>query len=173
MPEEIAAPSRELPPSVAKVKVAAEALGLEIEPRLMPDSTRTAQEAAKACGCAVAQIVKSLLFTGASSGHNYLFLVSGANRVDEKAAEAMIGEALRRPDADAVRAATGFAIGGVPPFGHSTPSPVLIDEDLLGFDRVFAAAGHPKAVFPIAPRALASATGAKVVKLRGSEQRNS
>jgi prolyl-tRNA editing enzyme YbaK/EbsC (Cys-tRNA(Pro) deacylase) len=166
MREETDAPSRELPPSVAKVKAAAEALGLRIEPQLMPDSTRSAQEAAKACSCSVAQIVKSLLFAGATSGRHYLFLVSGANRVDEKAAKEMVGETLRRPNADAVRAATGFAIGGVPPFGHTTPSPVLIDEDLLSFDRVFAAAGHPKAVFPVDPKALASATGAQVVRMK-------
>jgi prolyl-tRNA editing enzyme YbaK/EbsC (Cys-tRNA(Pro) deacylase) len=165
MSQEMPATSRELPPSVARVKAAAAALGLTIEPRLMPDSTRTAQEAAAACGCGVAQIVKSLLFCGAESGKSYLFLVSGANRVDEKAARQMLGEALKRPDADAVRATTGFAIGGVPPFGHATPSPVLIDADLLGFDMVFAAAGHPNAIFPIDPKALASATGASVVKL--------
>jgi prolyl-tRNA editing enzyme YbaK/EbsC (Cys-tRNA(Pro) deacylase) len=114
----------------------------------------------------VAQIVKSLLFSGATSGKSYVFLVSGANRVDEKAAKQMLGEALKRPDADAVRAITGFAIGGVPPFGHATPSPVIIDEDLFGFERVFAAAGHPNAIFPIDPKALASATGAKAAKLR-------
>ncbi len=166
MSREMPAPSRELPPSVERVKAAAAGLGLLIEPRLMPASTRTAQEAALACGCGVAQIVKSLLFGGAETGRTYLFLVSGSNRVDEKAAKALIGEALRRPDADAVRAATGFSIGGVPPFGHATASPVLIDEDLLGFDLVFAAAGHPNAVFPIDPKALAKATAARTVKLR-------
>jgi prolyl-tRNA editing enzyme YbaK/EbsC (Cys-tRNA(Pro) deacylase) len=166
MPQETEAAPRELPPSVLRVKAAAEALGLRIEPRLMPASTRTAQDAALACGCGVAQIVKSLLFAGAESGRTYLFLVSGPNRVDEKAMKEMLGEALRRPDADAVRAATGFAIGGVPPFGHATPSPCYLDEDLLGFERVFAAAGHPNAVFPIDPKALASATEAKPVKLR-------
>jgi len=166
MSRDMAAPSRELPPSVLRVKAAGEALGLAIEPRLMPASTRTAEEAALACGCGVAQIVKSLLFSGAESGRTYLFLVSGPNRVDEKGAKAKIGEALRRPDADAVRAATGFSIGGVPPFGHATPSPVFIDEDLLGFALVFAAAGHPNAVFPIDPKALAQATGATVVKMK-------
>jgi prolyl-tRNA editing enzyme YbaK/EbsC (Cys-tRNA(Pro) deacylase) len=166
MPQEDTAPLGDLPPSVMRVVAAAETLGLTVAPRLMPASTRTAQEAASACGCAVAQIVKSLLFRGAKSGRSYLLLVSGANRVDEKAVKAILGEALERPDADAVRAATGFAIGGVPPFGHATASPVLIDEDLLGFELVFAAAGHPKAVFPIDPKELARATGASVVKLR-------
>ncbi|MBV8962726.1 MAG: YbaK/EbsC family protein [Hyphomicrobiales bacterium] len=154
-----------LPPSVNKVIEAAKALGLSITPRLMPASTRTAQEAAAACGCAVAQIVKSLVFTGATSGRTYLLLVSGANRVDEKAAARHLGEALKRPDAERVRETTGFAIGGVPPLGHATPSPVWLDQDLLGFDLVWAAAGHPNAVFPIDPRELARATGATAVKL--------
>ena len=155
----------DLPPSVARVVEAASRLGLSITPRLMPASTRTADEAAAACGCGVAQIVKSLLFSGAGSGQTHLLLVSGANRVNEKAMKGVIGEALKRPDADSVRAATGFAIGGVPPLGHATPSPVWFDEDLLRFDTVFAAAGHPNAIFPVDPKALAEATAATVVKV--------
>ncbi|MBV9430879.1 MAG: YbaK/EbsC family protein [Hyphomicrobiales bacterium] len=154
-----------LPPSVAKVVDAARALGLSIAPRLMPASTRTAQEAAAACGCAVAQIVKSLVFTGARSGRSYLLLVSGANRVDLKAAALLLGEPLERPDAERVREATGFAIGGIPPLGHATPSPVWLDQDLLAFDLVWAAAGHPNAVFPVDPKLLARATGATPAKL--------
>ena len=165
MSEQNLAQQPSLPPSVGKVVAAAKALGLSIAPRLMPASTRTAQEAASACGCAVAQIVKSLLFTGATSGRTYLLLVSGANRVDEKAAARHLGEALKRPDADRVRETTGFAIGGVPPFGHATPSPVWLDEDLLTYDIVWAAAGHPNAVFPIDPRELARVTGATAAKL--------
>ena len=165
MPEEILAPEPSLPQSVAKVVEAAKALGLSIAPRLMPASTRTAQEAAAACGCAVAQIVKSLIFTGAATGRTYLLLVSGANRVDEKAAARHLGEALKRPDAERVRETTGFAIGGIPPFGHATPSPVWLDEDLLRFDLVWAAAGHPNAVFPVDPKQLARATGATAAKL--------
>jgi prolyl-tRNA editing enzyme YbaK/EbsC (Cys-tRNA(Pro) deacylase) len=154
-----------LPPSVVKVVEAARALNLAIAPVLMPASTRTAKEAAAACGCGVAQIVKSLLFAGARSGKTYLLLVSGPNRVDEAAMRAVIGEALTRPDAGAVRAATGFSIGGVPPLGHATPSPVFIDEDLLRFDVVWAAAGHPQAVFSVSPRALAEAIGATPAKM--------
>jgi prolyl-tRNA editing enzyme YbaK/EbsC (Cys-tRNA(Pro) deacylase) len=150
---------------VIKVVEAARTLGLSIAPRVMPASTRTAQEAAAACGCGVAQIVKSLLFTGAASGRGYLLLVSGANRVDERATSALLGEGLARPDAERVRAMTGFAIGGVPPLGHATPSSVWIDEDLLGFDVVWAAAGHPSAVFPIDPKELARATGARTARL--------
>jgi prolyl-tRNA editing enzyme YbaK/EbsC (Cys-tRNA(Pro) deacylase) len=165
MAEETLAREPSLPPSVNRVVEAAKALGLSIAPRLMPASTRTAQEAAAACGCAVAQIVKSLVFTGAASGRSYLLLVSGANRVDEKAAARLLGEALKRPDAERVRESTGFAIGGIPPLGHATPSPVWLDEDLLAFDLVWAAAGHPNAVFPIDPKLLARATGATAAKL--------
>jgi prolyl-tRNA editing enzyme YbaK/EbsC (Cys-tRNA(Pro) deacylase) len=165
MPQDVAAREPSLPPSVTKVVAAGKALGLSIAPRLMPSSTRTAQEAAAACGCAVAQIVKSLLFTGAASGRSYLLLVSGANRVDERAAMRLLGEALERPDADRVRETTGFAIGGVPPLGHAMPSPVWFDEDLLGFDVVWAAAGHPSAVFPVDPKVLARVTGATAAKL--------
>ncbi len=110
----------ELKPAAQKVQAAIDAKGLGGKVRHMPQSTRTAEEAAKACGCSVAQIVKSLVFRGAQSGKPYLLLVSGANRVDEKAVAAHLGEALKRPDADYVRGVTGFAIGGIPPLGHDT-----------------------------------------------------
>ena len=158
-------PTSELPPSVVRVVEAAQSLGLAIKPMLMQASTRTAQDAALACGCDVGQIVKSLLFVGSDSGRSYLLLVSGANRADETAMAQILGEKLKRPDAEAVRAITGFSIGGVPPFGHLQRSPVLLDEALLAFDVVWAAAGHPHAVFPIAPTSLARATDAKVAKM--------
>jgi prolyl-tRNA editing enzyme YbaK/EbsC (Cys-tRNA(Pro) deacylase) len=148
-----------------RVVEAARSLGLAIEPMLMRASTRTAQDAALACGCDVAQIVKSLLFVGSDSGRSYLLLVSGANRADERAMARILGEPLKRPNAEAVRTITGFSIGGVPPFGHSQSSPVVLDEALLAFDVVWAAAGHPHAVFPIAPTNLARATDAKVAKM--------
>ena len=88
----------------------------------MAQPTRTAEEAAAACGVTVGQIVKSLVFLGADSGKPYLLLVSGSNRVNEKGVAAHLGEKLKRPDADAVRALTGYAIGGIPPFGHDTPA---------------------------------------------------
>jgi prolyl-tRNA editing enzyme YbaK/EbsC (Cys-tRNA(Pro) deacylase) len=160
---EISTPA--LPPSVVRVVDAAHSLGLTIAPKLMGASTRTAQEAAAACGCAVAQIVKSLLFIGSDSGRSYLLLVSGANRANERAMVDILGEPLKRPGAEAVRAITGFSIGGVPPFGHLQSSPVLLDETLLAFDVVWAAAGHPNAVFPVGPRDLARATDAKVTKV--------
>jgi len=156
----------EWPDSVNRVAIAAEAAGLFIEIRLMPASTRTAEEAATACNCAVAQIVKSLIFKGKSSGRPYLLLVSGKNRVNEKAVAAALGEEIVRPDADFVRAATGFAIGGIPPLGHATPLPPWLDEDLLQFGTVWAAAGTPSAVFAVDPKALARATEAKVISVK-------
>jgi len=150
----------ELPPSAQKVHDAAAALGLDITVREMPDSTRTAEKAAAAVGVTVGQIVKSLVFMGAASGKPYLLLVSGTNRVNEAGVAAHLGEALRRPDADAVRALTGYAIGGIPPFGHDTPIATYIDGDLLQYDIVWAAAGTPKAVFSAAPGKLKDATKA-------------
>lgn len=154
-----------LPPSALKVQQAADRLGLAIAVREMPQSTRTAGEAAAACGCDVAQIVKSLVFAGKASGAPYLLLVSGKNRVDEKAVAAVIGEALTRPDAQKVREWTGFAIGGLPPFGHATILPTFVDEELLRHDLVWAAAGTPSALFSVAPKALAQAVGGKVVRV--------
>jgi prolyl-tRNA editing enzyme YbaK/EbsC (Cys-tRNA(Pro) deacylase) len=148
-----------------KVRRAAARLGLAIAVREMPQSTRTAQEAAAACGCDVAQIVKSLVFAGRDSGRPWLLLVSGRNRVHEDAVAAVLGEALKRADAAQVRAWTGFAIGGVPPFGHATALPTCIDADLLAFDVVWAAAGTPSAVFSVAPQALARALDARVMRI--------
>jgi len=153
----------ELRPAARRVQAALDAKGLEARVRHMPQSTRTAEEAAAACGCGVGQIVKSLVFRGAASGRPYLLLVSGANRVDEKAVAARLGEALRRPDADYVRATTGFAIGGIPPLGHDTALDTYMDEALLAFDVVWAAAGTADAVFPVDPRRLAEAAGATVI----------
>ena len=154
-----------LPPAALKVQQAADRLGLAIAIREMPQSTRTAEEAAAACGCDVAQIVKSLVFAGKASGRPYLLLVSGRNRVNEKAVASLVGEALTRPDAQKVRDWTGFAIGGIPPFGHAMDLPVFVDEDLLAFDILWAAAGTPFAVFAVEPQALARAVGGKVIRV--------
>ncbi len=132
----------------------------------MPQSTRTAAEAAAACGTSVAQIVKSLIFQKAESGEPVLILVSGQNRVDEKAMKAVVGEALKRIDADQVRALTGFAIGGVAPLGSLSPLATFMDTDLMAFETVWAAAGAPQAVFEVDPKALAAATGAAIVRVR-------
>ena len=154
-----------LPPAALKVQEAAGRLGLSLAIREMPQSTRTAEEAAAACNCGVAQIVKSLVFAGKTSRSPYLLLVSGKNRVDEKGVAATVGEALTRPDAQKVRDWTGFAIGGIPPFGHATALPVFVDQDLLAYDVVWAAAGTPSAVFAVEPRVLAQAIGAKVIRM--------
>jgi prolyl-tRNA editing enzyme YbaK/EbsC (Cys-tRNA(Pro) deacylase) len=151
--------------STDRVRTAAAAAGLRIDIREMPQSTRTAAEAAEACGCSVAQIVKSLVFRKATSGEPVLLLVSGKNRVDENAVKAAIGDTLSRIDAGAVRDLTGFAIGGVAPLGSRQRLPTYIDADLMAFDLVWAAAGAPTAVFSIAPTALAEATCAVIIKV--------
>jgi prolyl-tRNA editing enzyme YbaK/EbsC (Cys-tRNA(Pro) deacylase) len=150
----------DLSPASRRVLDAADSLGLAVTVRIMPDSTRTAIEAATACKCAVDQIVKSLIFRGTSSGKPYLLLVSGKNRVDEAKVAAVLGEALQRPDAAYVREVTGFAIGGVSPLGHARPLATYVDPDLLAFDTVFAAAGTPNTIFAVDPKRLAEAVGA-------------
>jgi prolyl-tRNA editing enzyme YbaK/EbsC (Cys-tRNA(Pro) deacylase) len=154
-----------LKPAAQRVQDALTSRGLNAQVRHMPQATRSAEQAAAACGCSVGQIVKSLLFRGASSGQPYLLLVSGANRVDATGIARDLGEALRRPDADDVRALTGFAIGGIPPLGHTSQLAVFMDEALLGHPMVWAAGGTPDAVFPIAPQALAAATAAKIIRV--------
>ena len=155
----------ELPASAMRVQEAARARGLDVTVVEMAASTRTAEDAAAACGCAVAQIVKSLVFRGGESGKPYLMLVSGSNRLNEKDVAAALGESLTRPDAAYVRDVTGFAIGGIPPFGHAAPMQVFIDEDLLGYDTVWAAAGTPRAVFSVDPKRLAVAADASAMKV--------
>lgn len=155
-----------LPPGALKVQAAAEQLGLSIDVREMSQSTRTAEEAAAACGVGVGQIVKSLVFTGAASGKPYLLLVSGSNRVNEKGVATHLGEGLKRPDANAVRELTGFAVGGIPPFGHRTPLPTFIDRDLLQYKVVWAAAGTPLAVFAADPAKLRDAANATVIDVK-------
>ncbi|QDL92748.1 YbaK/EbsC family protein [Paroceanicella profunda] len=150
--------------SVKRVRAAAEALGLDIALREMDASTRTAAEAAAACGCAVNQIVKSLIFAG-GDGTLVLLLVAGGNRVDPEIASRACGTELGRADAAEVRARTGFAIGGVSPIGHLEAPRVFMDPTLLGFDTVWAAAGSPNAVFRVSPAVLAEATGAVVTPL--------
>lgn len=134
--------------------------GVEIEVRRYPAGTRTAVDAARAIGCEVGQIVKSLVFT--AGGEPLLALVSGANRVDVRRLEALTGAAVARAGAEVARTATGYAIGGVPPFGHAAPLPVFMDRDLERYDVVWAAAGRPDAVFPIAPARLVYLSRARV-----------
>ncbi|KAB2845952.1 MAG: YbaK/EbsC family protein, partial [Hyphomicrobiaceae bacterium] len=149
--------------AAARFEERAKAVGLKVTVRRMKESTRTAEEAAQACGCGVGQIVKSLVFRGKQSGEPYLLLVSGSNRVNEMGVAKVIGEALTRPDADYVREVTGYSIGGIPPLGHDTPLKTFIDRALTQYDIVWAAAGMPVAVFPVEPRQLAAATKAEVI----------
>jgi Cys-tRNA(Pro) deacylase len=152
-------------PNVARVAEAAGQHGLRVEAQEFPEGTRTADDAARAIGCEVGQIVKSLVFL--LDGRPVVALVSGANRLDEgRLAAALGGGVVARADADAVRAASGYAIGGVPPFGHATALATAIDEDLLGFHVVWAAAGTPTHVFPIAPGDLVQVSGGVVAALR-------
>lgn len=151
--------------NVARVMAAADELGLSITTREFPDGTRTAEDAAQAVGCQVSQIVKSLVF--ALDGAPVIALVAGSNRLDEDRLAAVLGgRDVGRADADGVRAATGFPIGGVPPFGHPAPLPTVIDEDLLAHDEVWAAAGTPRDVFAVSPADLVRVTGATVATLR-------
>jgi Cys-tRNA(Pro) deacylase len=151
--------------SAQKVQDALTALGFSMQVVELPASTRTAVEAAQAVGCNVGQIVKSLIFKGRESGRPILLLVSGANRVDLEKAAAVVGDELDKADADFVRQHTGFAIGGVPPLGHTEALETLIDVDLLQYQEIWAAAGTPNAVFCLSPADLQRVTGGRVVKI--------
>jgi prolyl-tRNA editing enzyme YbaK/EbsC (Cys-tRNA(Pro) deacylase) len=132
----------------------------------LPASTRTAQEAADAIGCHVAQIVKSLVFKGVQSGRPILIETSGANRVDERQVKALLGEPVEKADAVFTRQQTGFSIGGIPPLGHTNPIETIIDEDLMQYEEIWAAAGTPHAVFPLSPVDLQHMTGGRVARVR-------
>ena len=154
-----------LPRGARRVRAALLELGLPADIVQLADSTRTAPEAAAAVGCELGAIVKSLVMRGTSTHTPVLALVSGDNRADVALIEAVLDEPVERPDAAYVREVTGYAIGGIPPVGHPHPVRTVMDEDLLRFDTVWAAAGHPHAVFGIAPAELARATGAQVLAL--------
>ena len=151
-------------PNVARVVDAAATAGLRVEVRRFPEGTRTAVDAARAVGCEVGQIVKSLVFL--AQDRPVVALVSGANRVDlHKLARAAGAGTVRRADGDEVRALTGYAIGGVPPFGHATAATVVVDRDLARHQTVWAAAGLPDAVFPATPDDLVRASGGTLADL--------
>jgi len=137
--------------------------GLDFQVRTYPAGTRTAEDAARAIGCDVAQIVKSLIFT--ADGRPVVALVSGANRLNTGRLAALAGGRVSKADADLTREATGYAIGGVPPFGHANTLPVFMDRDLAHHEVVWAAAGRPDAVFPITPAQLAELSAARVGEL--------
>jgi prolyl-tRNA editing enzyme YbaK/EbsC (Cys-tRNA(Pro) deacylase) len=153
--------SETLPRAVGMVVDAGRLAGLDLEVREFPDGTRTAAAAAEAVGCAVDQIVKSLVFV--ADTNPVLVLTSGGNRVDVVKVGQQTGAAgVRKADATEARAATGYAIGGTPPFGHDRELPVLVDRHLTDFDLVWAAAGTPRHVFPITPADLVRVTGGLV-----------
>ena len=154
-----------MPRSDERFLEAARELGLEPDVRRFPEGTRTAQDAARAIGCDVAQIVKSLVFM-ANDGP-FLALTSGANRADPaKLARELGANGVRRANADEVREATGYAIGGTPPFGHPRRLRVLVDRDLMTHEVLWAAAGRPDTVFPIGARTLLEASGGRVADVK-------
>ena len=155
--------SSSLSPSAQRVQDALAAAGLDCRIVEHASSSRTSAEAAALLGCDVAQIAKSLVFRrGGTDGAAVLVIASGANRVDEAKVASLLGEAIGRADAAFVRTATGYAIGGIPPLGHATAMPVLVDRDLTAFDVVYAAGGTPNALFPIAPADLVRASGGRL-----------
>jgi Cys-tRNA(Pro) deacylase len=153
----------EMSEAARRVADALAAAGVAAEVRTYAESTRTAEEAAAAVGASVGQIVKSLVFL--ADGRPVLALVSGANRLDAAKLAQIAGAKITRADADTVRVATGYAIGGVPPVGLASPLPVYCDRDLMQYAEVWAAAGTPHAVFSIAPKTLAHITSAEMVDL--------
>lgn len=154
-----------LPPSAQRVQEVLQHLGFTCQVLELPQSTRTAVEAAQAVGCTVGQIVKSLVFRGRETRKPILVLVSGANRVNEKTLAQRVGEPIEKADADYVREQTGFAIGGVPPIGHIQPLPTYIDQDLMQYAEIWAAAGTPHAVFRLTPTDLVQMTGGRLVSI--------
>ena len=156
----------ELSPSAKKVQAALLALGVSLQVVELPASTRTAVEAAQAVGCQVGQIVKSLVFKKMHSGKALLVVASGTNRVNEEKIGALIGEPIGKADAEFVRQQTGFVIGGVPPVGHSQALHTLVDEDLLQYTEIWAAAGTPNAVFRLSPADLIKITLGQVVQVK-------
>jgi len=152
--------------SAQRVQEALKALGFELHVLELPQSTRTAPEAAQAVGCQLGQIVKSLVFKGERSGDPILAIVSGANRADEKKLAALAGEPVGKADADYVRQRTGFVIGGVAPVGHTELLRILIDQDLLQHREIWAAAGTPHALFRLTPADLVRMTGGLVAELK-------
>jgi prolyl-tRNA editing enzyme YbaK/EbsC (Cys-tRNA(Pro) deacylase) len=156
-----------VPRSDERFEAAARELGLELAVRRFPQGTRTAEDAARAIGCDVGQIVKSLVFV--ADGRPFVALTSGSNRADLTRLAAVLGASeVRRASAEEVRAATGYSIGGTPPFGHPVALRVLVDRDLLGYDEVWAAGGTPDTVFPISPEDLVRAAGAEPADFRAT-----
>lgn len=158
--------SSNLSKSAEKVQKVLNEFGFELNVMELSDSTRTAQEAANTIGCEVSQIAKSLIFKGKTFQKPILIVASGTNRVNEKAIKAYIGEKLEKADADFVLEHTGFAIGGIPPIGHKNSITTLIDEDLLQYEEIWAAAGTPHAVFKLTPKILVEITKGDIISVK-------
>lgn len=156
----------EISSGVQRVQEALDQSGLSLEVVELPQSTRTAQEAADAVGCQLGQIVKSLVFRGSDSETPYLVLVSGPNRADLERVSQLVGEPIQMGDPDFVREVTGFSIGGVAPVGMPEPIQTLIDRDLLQYDTIWAAAGTPRSVFSLSPDDLRRLTAGQVASIR-------
>ena len=157
--------SEALSPAAERVQELLRAAGSEAQVRQMPVTARTSADAAAAIGCSVAQIAKSLVFRASPSDRTILVMASGVNRVDEAALAALLGESIAKADAAFVRERTGFAIGGVAPVGHREPPVIFIDQTLLAYPEIWAAAGTPHAVFRLTPAELVDLTGGRVASL--------
>jgi len=151
--------------SVKRVERALQGLGLDVSVLRMPDTTRTAKDAAAACGCSVGQIVKSMIFEGEDTGTLKLLLVSGQHDVDLTSAVSVFGEPLIRADPKRIRSETGFAIGGVSPIGHVSEIDTWMDAALFEYEEIWAAAGAPNAVFNLSAQLLKDVTSAKLFQI--------
>ena len=158
--------SYQLSSSAQRVQEALKVLGLELQVVELQQTTRTSADAARAVGCEVGQIAKSLIFKGQRTQRPILVIASGSNRVNEKRVGELISEPLGKADADFVRQKTGFVIGGVPPVGHAEKLEVFIDEDLLQYGEIWAAAGTPNAVFRLTPSNLVRMTGGRIIGIK-------
>ena len=152
--------------SAQRVQEALQGYGLSCEVVQMQDTTRSAEDAARAVGCEVGQIVKSLIFEGKQSHQPILVVTSGANRVNEKTIGQKLAESIKMANPEFVREMTGFAIGGVPPIGHRHALKIFIDEDLLQYEEIWAAAGTPHAVFKLTPEDLKTITHGEVISVK-------
>ena len=158
--------SYQLSSSAQRVQEALKVLGLELQVVELQETTKTSADAARAVGCEVGQIAKSLIFKGQRTQRPILVIASGSNRVNEKRVGELISEPLGKADADFVRQKTGFVIGGVPPVGHAEKLEVFIDEDLLRYSEIWAAAGTPNAVFKLTPSDLVRMTEGRVIGIK-------
>ena len=162
--------SEPLSASAQKVQAALDALGFTLQVVQLPQTTRTAAEAAQAVGCAVGQIAKSLIFRTKRTHKPIMVIASGANRVNEKKIGELVGEPIEKPDADFVREKTGFVIGGVPPLGHAEKPDVFVDEDLLQYAEIWAAAGNPNAVFKLTTADLVKMSDGRVAAVKQGDR---